>query len=293
MKKIISSIFLFIIIIQSAFLLVACDKTNSPSNASVGDQNVEIVDAASDGLIYEYINDGTEYSVASIGRCEDIHIIIPSIYKGKKVTQISSLAFYDNDLIMSVSLPDTIEVINSSAFSNCEYLCEIELSQQLIAIKDSAFYNCSRLFFAELPNTLTEIGESAFSGCSKLKSISLPIGITNIQKAAFENCSSLETFVITNGITEIGVNAFKNCVALKDVYVENQIILDSLKKYSTSYYHYFDRYADNLYVKEGLFVGENILKYYNKLNNSEKQGYLKYTKKETISSGSSGSILGG
>lgn len=115
-------------------------------------------------------------------------VTIPSRYKGKPVTAIDPVAFYNNSAVTSVTIPDSVT-----------------------AISDYAFGFCSQLTNISIPNSVTFIGFSAFNSCTSLKSITLPSSLSTIQSYAFYNCGNLKTIRIPVSVTSIGNCAFAGC----------------------------------------------------------------------------------
>ena len=121
-------------------------------------------------------------------------VTIPSRYKGKPVTAIDPVAFYNNSAVTSVTIPDSVT-----------------------AISDYAFGFCSQLTNISIPNSVTFIGFSAFNSCTSLKSITLPSSLSTIQSEAFYNCGNLKTIRIPVSVTSIGNCAFDVCPSLMTV----------------------------------------------------------------------------
>lgn len=151
-------------------------------------------DAANEQLFdFEFILNNTAVVVISYkGTAADV--TIPSRYKGKPVTVIDPVAFYNNSAVTSVTIPDSVT-----------------------AIPDYAFGFCSQLTNISIPNSVTFIGFSAFNSCTSLKSITLPSSLSTIQSYAFYNCGNLETIRIPVSVTSIGNCAFDVCPSLMTV----------------------------------------------------------------------------
>ena len=77
---------------------------------------------------------------------------VPASIDGYVVTQIANSAFWYNESLVEVIIPDTVTVIGSDAFYGCSSLKTVT-------------YN---------PATMEQIKESAFSGCVKLENFTLP-----------------------------------------------------------------------------------------------------------------------
>lgn len=151
-------------------------------------------DAANEQLFdFEFILNNTAVVVISYkGTAADV--TIPSRYKGKPVTVIDPVAFYNNSAVTSVTIPDSVT-----------------------AISDYAFGFCSQLTNISIPNSVTFIGFSAFNSCTSLKSITLPSSLSTIQSYAFYNCGNLKTIRIPVSVTSIGNCAFDVCPSLMTV----------------------------------------------------------------------------
>ena len=168
------------------------------SNLTIQSGNPAVEDAAKDAaneqlFDFEFILNNTAVVVISYkGTAADV--TIPSRYKGKPVTVIDPVAFYNNSAVTSVTIPDSVT-----------------------AIPDYAFGFCSQLTNISIPNSVTFIGFSAFNSCTSLKSITLPSSLSTIQSYAFYNCGNLKTIRIPVSVTSIGNYAFDVCPSLMTV----------------------------------------------------------------------------
>lgn len=164
------------------------------SKLTIQSGNPAVQDAANEQLFdFEFILNNTAVVVISYkGTAADV--TIPSRYKGKPVTVIDPVAFYNNSAVTSVTIPDSVT-----------------------AIPDYAFGFCSQLTNISIPNSVTFIGFSAFNSCTSLKSITLPSSLSTIQSYAFYNCGNLKTIRIPVSVTSIGNYAFDVCPSLMTV----------------------------------------------------------------------------
>ena len=158
------------------------------SNLTIQSGNPAVEDAVNAQLFdFEFIPNNTAVIVKKYnGTAADV--TIPSHYKGKPVTMIDPVAFYNNSAVTSVTIPDSVT-----------------------SIPDDAFAFCSQLTNISIPNSVTFIGFSAFNSCTSLKSITLPSSLSTIQSTAFYNCGNLETIRIPVSVTFIGNYAFAGC----------------------------------------------------------------------------------
>lgn len=164
---------------------------------------------------------------------------IPSVIEGFPVVEIDEWAFFNNQSIEKVILPDSVRTIGYGAFSDCTNLKEIDLGEGLTYLGQAAFISCSSLETVVLPESLTEMGGSVFSECVSLTEIKIPSKITTIGGAmfnsctylqsvtmenvefiegwAFAGCSSLTEIALPQSLIKVGESAFLNCTSLSSV----------------------------------------------------------------------------
>lgn len=174
------------------------------------------------GLDYVVNEDGVTCTVAGMGVCNDMDVVIPEYIDGYQVTAIGEMAFWAKR-ITSVVMPDSVVSIGQSAFEQCDQLRSITLSNRLEHIDTSAFMNCQSLLNITLPDSVTSIGGGAFSGCSGLTTLEIPDGVTSISAGTFSGCQNLVSVTIPAGVTSIGGGAFGNCLNLSDVTIPDGV----------------------------------------------------------------------
>lgn len=149
----------------------------------------------------------------------DAIVEIPSeIYNtdlGKTLTvkTIDSCAFEDM-VIDSVILPETIESILSCAFLNSK-IKSINLPEGLTLLETSAFRDCYNLKEISIPSTLSVIKEHTFTGCKDLTKVSFKEGLKSIHNSAFKR-ASISSLNFPDSLTVIGEGAFESCL-VKDI----------------------------------------------------------------------------
>lgn len=146
-------------------------------------------------------------------------LIIPSIINGYPVYKIGENAFYEDQQIEKVTLPDTVRIIGKGAFAGSS-LEEIFLPDSLLIIENEAFSG-SPLLSVDIPNSVCKIGESAFEG-TYICEIRIPDNVKVISDFMCHECGSLQT-VIIDGATTIGTAAFEYCWELKNVYLPDTL----------------------------------------------------------------------
>ena len=95
-------------------------------------------------------------------------ITVPSEINGEPVLKLADGCFAYCEEIITVYLPDSLEVIGHCAFEGCTTLRGIYI-----------------------PEGVTYIGEAAFYDCTALEAISIPYSTHYIDLDAFDNCNSL------------------------------------------------------------------------------------------------------
>ena len=144
-----------------------------------------------------YIIDDEENCAIIIGRgiCPDLHVIIPESIGGYPVTEIANNAF-QNDILKSIVIPDSVTSIGEMAFPGCYSLTSVTIGNSVTSIGSSAFYNCTSLASVTIPDSVTSIGSYAFWCCYSLTSITIPDSVTRIGSSAFYNCTALASVTI-------------------------------------------------------------------------------------------------
>lgn len=121
--------------------------------------------------------------------------------------------------ISEVTAEDLKDVasIRERAFYNCNVLTSVTIGNSVTSIGSYAFSYCSGLTSVTIPDSVISIGRYAFSYCSGLTSITIGNGVTSIDYQAFYGCSILTSVIIGNSVTSIGNSAFEYCIKLKSV----------------------------------------------------------------------------
>ena len=216
----------------------------------------------SEGLKYTLSEDETYY-IVSKGDCTDADVIIPSIYNGKPVKNIDHDAFFNDDNLVSITIPASVTIIGDDAFSYCENLTTVTFEQgsQLISMGDYTFYLCEKLTTVTLEHCsqLISIGAFDFCGCSNITGIIITEKVTSIGDGAFSYCAELigidvdednanyksidgnlyskdgknliqyaigkadTSYEVINDTTNIGLGAFAGCVSLISITVSNSV----------------------------------------------------------------------
>ena len=153
------------------------------------------------------------------------------------VTSILGYAFYENNGVSSVTIPETIKTICGSAFARCSSLTNVIISEGLDSIGKDAFDHCRALEHIDLPSSLRGIGMGAFASTG-LKEVVLPQKLQIIDEAVFWN-SDLEQIAIGENVKTIKRGAFAS-TKLKSIHIPASVtsIEFSEQLYPGQYEHY-------------------------------------------------------
>lgn len=143
----------------------------------------------------------------------------PVICVGKIVpTDTFQVAFQNNELLLSITLPHSVRIIGCGAFYKCSLLEEITIPSSVHSIGSSAFSGCTSLVNLNLPDGIKEIKWDTFGGCTNLQSIILPSSVIEIGTWAFRRCTSLRNITLPNSVAKVSANAFIECKSLSKFY---------------------------------------------------------------------------
>ena len=154
----------------------------------------------------------------------DLNDVITSITLPDTLTDIGECTFVECAGLTSLVIPDSVTSIGSAAFESCARLSSITLPENLTDLGSGAFVHCESLRSITLPNTLTSLADGLFSTCQSLTSVTLPNSLTEINQDAFDLCNSLTSLTLPNTVTRIHRRAFHNCTKLTYINFPDSLI---------------------------------------------------------------------
>ena len=157
----------------STLSAVAFDNCKALTNMTVDGANLYY--EAEGGMVF---SKGKESLIFYSDAIESTSIIIAS-----GVKRIEESVFKKNEIIVSVTLPDTIEEIGDNAFNGCLNLTTINFPVSLKDIGEYAFSG-TKITSAILPEGLINIDQNAFSS-TRVTTATLPITLISVGKEIF------------------------------------------------------------------------------------------------------------
>ena len=162
MKKVISLLVVFA-------LVLACCLIGINTVVFAAEESPEADFVTFNGVLEEYVGPGGDVVIpASLG-----------------IKEIAAQAFYQNMDVISIVIPEGVEIIGGAAFSGCENLVAATLPYSLYEIGQTAFSKCA-LTEILIPGNLKIIPFGTFSfNC--LTKIEFSYGVEEIQSSAFNH----------------------------------------------------------------------------------------------------------
>ncbi len=221
----------------------------------------------------------------------DCDVSIPEFICGIPVVSIGDKAFYGNETIVTVSVPDSVTSIGQYAFYGLRSLESISLPKGIAEIGSYAFQNARNLKQIALNENLRALGENPFLNCAMLTTVTgleenpgfafsdgmiinlkdssvvsylsntqageviIPKGIVSIGKYAFSYAQALSCITLPETAEEICDFAFYECPSLRTVETEGVI-----KRIGASAFRNCERLSEIIF-REGLtHIGDYAFK---------------------------------
>ena len=158
------------------------------------------------------------------------------------VTEIGPGAFGECNKLVSITIPENVEVIGKYAFwhvNNIVYNGKLASKNNWGAKTVNGYVDGCAVYEDDtkkkltgvstivtefdIPNSVTEIGQNAFLECEELEEITIPDGVKRIGKWAFAGCQELKNITIPNSVKVIEEVAFSDCQKLVTVTLPNKL----------------------------------------------------------------------
>ena len=132
-------------------------------------------------------------------------------------------AFYNCDIIESVTLGDNVTAIGERAFYDCDGLTDLSVTDSIESVDDEAFYGCDSLTYnvsgnvKYLGNADNKYAVLVGADPTSLTSVTIDSATRVILPGAFADCTSLTEVVVPDSVVEIGEGAFAGCYNLTEI----------------------------------------------------------------------------
>lgn len=248
MKRLFKSLILVLIIVVSAFSIVACDNGNGTGKSKKG-----LVLKKHTGeefyTLYKYVDEGDGIEVLDLAEKAG----------DKTIGRIVAGAFSKNDTLVEIIVPNSVIEIQEGAFAGMTKLQKITVPFTGLNKNADAYFNqtentdekatnekrCFSFIFgkesyeygaemsinygadlvtAYLPARITQVTVKAnegynlpmyaFSGIKLVETITLDSAVVAIGEHAFEGCRDLTTLKISSSVKTIYTQAFNGCESL-------------------------------------------------------------------------------
>ncbi len=183
---------------------------------------------------------------------------LTTITIGKKITEISYLAFFSSNItsyqveagnsVYSASagvlytddgetlfsypaakpdtqftIPAAVKTVGSGAFIKNKYLVQITIPNGVTSLGTSTFQECDALKSIVIPDSVTSADYFTFYACPALESVTFGKGLAATSYEMFEKCYSLEKIDFGGALKSIDARTFAYCSALQSVTLPSNI----------------------------------------------------------------------
>lgn len=140
-------------------------------------------------------------------RLADIFVIPETVeYIGEEAFSMCA----DGQNVVFEGIPE----MEGRIFAQCSDLISVSLPDDMDVLPWGMFSDCWSLEVINIPASVTEIPTGFMNNCESLKDLRLHEGIVSIQGSAFAGCHALTEVSIPKSVTHIGEQAFAGCMEL-------------------------------------------------------------------------------
>lgn len=145
-------------------------------------------------------------------------------------------------------VPASVRYISEYAFYGNQYMEEIILPQNLDSIGAYAFASCVTLASLNLPENLKKIHLGAFSSCKKFERMMVPMGVDSLPVDVFVRNELLKTLILPSGLKFFSYTNLNFCDNMDSIWI-NAVIPPSIP--APFYFDEIETTNSTLYVPKG------------------------------------------
>ena len=146
-------------------------------------------------------------------------VSIPEKIDGLPVTAINQDAFYGNEWMTGLVIPNTVSNIGYKAIAITRNLQSLVIPDSVTNLGYCAVSDGYSLRDLVVGGGVVAMGEYAFANNDSLTNVVIRDGVRTISRGAFTWCRSLKTIVLPPSVELIDQNAFAGCNALESVWI--------------------------------------------------------------------------
>ncbi len=196
------------------------------------------------GYLEYVIRDNVVWITGYTGDGGDVSI--PNMIDDLSVLAIETEAFWYEDKITAVDLPDYLEFIGDRAFQNCSMLNSVTIPDSVKEIGTAAFAECYALESVNIPKDILYVGGGAFDNTLWIKRfedntsiifggkvfyrymgdasvVNIPYGVVGISGNAFTDNQKVTYVNIPETVLFVGDYSFFNCPNLESVSLPDDV----------------------------------------------------------------------
>ena len=144
-------------------------------------------------------------------------VSIPEKIGGMPVTSINQDAFYGNEWMTGLVIPNTVSNIGDNAIAHTRNLRSLVIPDSVTNLGYLAVRDGYSLCDLVVGGGVVEMGEYAFANNDSLTNVVIRDGVRAVSRGAFSGCRSLKNLVLPPSLESIAKNAFAGCSALESV----------------------------------------------------------------------------
>lgn len=144
-------------------------------------------------------------------------VSIPEKIGGLPVTSINQDAFYGNEWMTGLVIPNTVSNIGDNAIAHTRNLQTLVIPDSVTNLGYLAVREGYSLCDLVVGGGVVEMGEYAFANNDSLTNVVIRDGVRAISRGAFSGCRSLKNLILPPSLESIAKNAFAGCSALESV----------------------------------------------------------------------------
>eukprot|EP00980_Cylindrotheca_fusiformis_P017196 scaffold5294_cov129-Cylindrotheca_fusiformis.AAC.6 len=208
-------------------------------------------DGCSELKCIQFVSEGSPKTSSNNPNLEEDGTIV---FPEKAMLQIEEGAFLECSSLLKVMVCSASTELGPTVFCGCNGLISVELPQGLQVIEQGLFRACTSLETVKIASSVIKIGVLAFAECASLTSFDLPDGLRELGDRAFDECASIKALHIPATVSTIGACAFSYCTDLEHVKLPPSLERIEMETFRGCAFHYIEIPSTVSFIGEGAFA---------------------------------------